>query len=728
MCGVAGCVSVGVVEEPGGIPCVVYAAKSTADRRGSIPEQLRECRESVRADPRRRLVAEYSDEAFSAYRRDRGPGLLDATQHCEDLAVEHGVAELWAQHSDRLARGDGRRARHTVELALWALKHDVRIRTLQDPDTFRDLLYAVVTGQRNNEDSKRKALSSQAGRRRAIARGEFIGHLPDGYLLELEIDEHGKLCKRMVIDPEREPVIAMMFRLALRGRSCRQIAVALNSRGWQTKAIRRIDRPRPFDGGKVYELLLNARYAGLATYRGEVLARGHWPAYVSECQQIRIVQRLRAPRPTSPRRQIEPYLLEGVVWCRRCGARLRKVTGNLRDDGTVSRAYVCARHLTGCGPNKCAQPPLDAHTAEAMLIASLPTLLATVEPAGPPRRTAPSVTDTTAARLRLRQALQVDDERAIDQASEELFCARHPAAALMRETTLSQRRARELKDTQTFRRWIEEEATGRTPSTREQNRQLNALLRGWFDAITFDIQPKTITVTATRRHGTGGESPAVEVVIDRIAWARSKPAGPRRMIRYGAWTRIEIIATMQAWAQEHGRSPEWADWLHAGAGQPNSLTVRAHFGTWNKALRAAGLKTVPWPQPRPREWGRLEGVKALQAWARKHGRPPRPMEWAHATREHPCATTVREHFSTWQAALNAAGLQPQPRPPHRATPWAPADILTALQQWAAQHGRAPVAFDWITATREHPCAATVRNRYGAWNEALAAAGLNRAAP
>ena len=37
------------------------------------------------------------------------------------------------------------------------------MRTLQDPDTFRDLLYAVVTGQRNNEDSKRKAIASQAG-------------------------------------------------------------------------------------------------------------------------------------------------------------------------------------------------------------------------------------------------------------------------------------------------------------------------------------------------------------------------------------------------------------------------------------------------------------------------------------------------------------------------------------------------------------------------------------
>jgi hypothetical protein len=101
------------------IPCVIYAANSTEDRRGSIPDQLGECRAAIERASGRDLVAEYSDEAFSAFRRSRGPGLVDAMQHAEDLAREFGSAELWAQHSDRLARGDGRSARHAVEVALW---------------------------------------------------------------------------------------------------------------------------------------------------------------------------------------------------------------------------------------------------------------------------------------------------------------------------------------------------------------------------------------------------------------------------------------------------------------------------------------------------------------------------------------------------------------------------------------------------------------------------------
>jgi hypothetical protein len=121
--------------------------------------------------------------------------------HAEELAEEGAVAELWVQHSDRLARGDGHSARHTVEIALWALKRDVKIRTLHDPDTFRDLLYAVVTGQRNHEDSRRRGLAVQSGRRRAALRGDFIGYKPDGYHLTVELDEREWVRKRMEIDP-----------------------------------------------------------------------------------------------------------------------------------------------------------------------------------------------------------------------------------------------------------------------------------------------------------------------------------------------------------------------------------------------------------------------------------------------------------------------------------------------------------------------------------------------
>src|SRR4051794_10617594 len=96
-------------------PAVLYAAKSTEDKRGSIGTQFEDSRAAAEG---REIVAEYHDEAASAFKSDRGPGLKAALEHAERLAP----CALIVQHSDRLARGDGKRAAHLVEHALWALK------------------------------------------------------------------------------------------------------------------------------------------------------------------------------------------------------------------------------------------------------------------------------------------------------------------------------------------------------------------------------------------------------------------------------------------------------------------------------------------------------------------------------------------------------------------------------------------------------------------------------
>jgi site-specific DNA recombinase len=237
-----------------------------------------DCRAAVEREGDRIIVAEYTDEAFSAFKGSRGPDLVDAMRHAEELANEDGQAELWTQNSDRLARGDGRSARHAVEIALWALKHDVKVRTIQDPDTFRDLLYAVVSGERNHEDSRRRGLAIAAGHRRAAVRGVYLGsHPSDGYRLAVEIDPSGNVRKRVVIDPERQPVIEMIFRLALRGRGSGAIARALNRAGWRTKPVYRGKKAQRWTTGWVSMVLANPRYAGLTVHKGEVVGEGHGP-------------------------------------------------------------------------------------------------------------------------------------------------------------------------------------------------------------------------------------------------------------------------------------------------------------------------------------------------------------------------------------------------------------------------------------------------------------------
>jgi Resolvase, N terminal domain/Homing endonuclease associated repeat/Recombinase zinc beta ribbon domain/Recombinase len=701
---------------------VIYAAKSTEDRRGSIPEQLRECREAIEGDPRRELVAEYEDEAFSAYRRDRGPGLRDATQHAEDLAVQRGIAELWAQHSDRIARGDGRAARHTVEVALWALKSDVRVQTLQDPDTFRDLLYAVVTGQRNNEDSKRKALATQAGRRRAAQRGEFIGHLPDGYHVIRWLDEHEQLRRRVEFDPERQPLYELIFRLALRGRSPGQIATTVNRAGWLTKPVKRADAARPFDVRKVYDVLRNVRYAGLSVFRGEVMARGAWPSYITERQHERILRQVQSRRLgiCEQMRSRETYLLARLGRCGHCGAALRAHTGRYRADGSPTRSYHCSSHATQRGSHRCGAPPIEAHMAEAMVAASVGALLLGDAPESP--GSAPPTTRTNPPHDQLRAAVLADDERGLEQAIEYEFSRLQPHAALIRQTAISQRQARELADAERLRTWIAQERAGRTDESREQCAELNALLRSWFSQISIKVSATSVELSASRRPGAQAPRAPARLSIDRRSWARSAGRQGGQLRRYVTWERSELLGALQGWADVHGRSPKATEWRQGDANRPGDITVRHTLGTWSEALRKAGLPPAPGTKQHE-PWPRARVIASLQAWARRHRRSPASTEWIRTGPGRPCTDTVRREFGSWADALHAAGLEVPVREPQLGTRWASEQILEALLAWTASHGRVPVGPDWLRSAHGHPCTATVYTRFGSWGTALAAAGL-----
>ena len=114
-----------------GLSCVAYAAKSTEDIRGSIGGQLEDCRVAIERERGRRLVAEHVDESASAFRRSRGPGLAAAKRDAARLASQHGACELWVQHSDRLARGDGLSADHLAEVFFGLRRAAEQLRSVQ---------------------------------------------------------------------------------------------------------------------------------------------------------------------------------------------------------------------------------------------------------------------------------------------------------------------------------------------------------------------------------------------------------------------------------------------------------------------------------------------------------------------------------------------------------------------------------------------------------------------
>lgn len=50
-----------------------------------------------------------------------------------------------------------------------------------------------------------------------------------------------------------------------------------------------------------------------------------------------------------------------------------------------------------------------------------------------------------------------------------------------------------------------------------------------------------------------------------------------------------ILRALREFAEKHGRSPTHAEW-EVSRLRPNVITIRRRFGSWNEALRQAGLR------------------------------------------------------------------------------------------------------------------------------------------
>jgi site-specific DNA recombinase len=66
-------------------------------------------------------------------------------------------------------------------------------------------------------------------------------------------------------------------------------------------------------------ILVNPRYAGFVTYRGEVLRAGDWDAILDETTHRALVSRLSDPARRTAPTNARKYLLSGLVRCGRCG-------------------------------------------------------------------------------------------------------------------------------------------------------------------------------------------------------------------------------------------------------------------------------------------------------------------------------------------------------------------------------------------------------------------------
>ena len=335
-------------------PAVLYAAKSTTDERESIPDQLADGREFCGREGLR-VTGEYSEQDVSAYKGDRGPELAAAMEQAEQLN-----AVLVVQHSDRLARGDGKQARHLVEIALWALKGGIKIHCVQDPSTFENLVMAVVMGERNMEDSRRKSAAVKAGHARRRKRGKFSGG-PAPYGYTRRRDESDELV--LVVDPSPAQIVKRVFAEYLAGVTQLGIARSLSADGIPT------GRGGRWHQGTVANILSNPIYAGMLRDGDNGYCDGLHEAIVDRetWKQAEGLREARARTHKRGRSSAGVHLFrKGFLRCGECGGSMVPRTSRNRN-GSMHESYRCYEHWRD--PSACGMKPVSREDIDTAVFA-----------------------------------------------------------------------------------------------------------------------------------------------------------------------------------------------------------------------------------------------------------------------------------------------------------------------------------------------------------------------
>ena len=185
-------------------------------------------------------------------------------------------------------------------------------------------------------------------------------------------------------------------------------------------------------------------------------------------------------------------------------------------------------------------------------------------------------------------------------------------------------------------------------------------------------------------------------------WIKAlKAAGFKATTEKGLYTREILIEMLQAKAKELGHNPP-----DRGVGLPNASVFVRVFGSWGNALIAAGLKG------KKSHYSDDELIKMLREKAKELGRNPLQKDLDDDPNM-PSKTAYYDHFGGWNEALEKAGLEVA-----KAISYTDEQLISILQERAKQLGRVP--------TRRHmksPCPSTFRAHFGSWPNALKAAGL-----
>ena len=185
------------------------------------------------------------------------------------------------------------------------------------------------------------------------------------------------------------------------------------------------------------------------------------------------------------------------------------------------------------------------------------------------------------------------------------------------------------------------------------------------------------------------------------------------------WTQREIVGAIQAFASKHGRPPTCKESIEDPR-LPNWLTAAKYFGSWAKAIAAAGFE----PRTRRGKWTDVEAATACYGYFRRTGGWPDDVE-QQFNPDIPPSSACKRIFGSYSRKAMIEGCQRilsdpaaadaaerKRDKPKGSNVRTAAHYAERVKEWAGKHGRWPGKRDFSTAGNGLPSANVALRVFG----------------
>lgn len=299
---------------------VIYARySSSSQREASIEEQVRICKQF--ADRNGYMVAHvYKDSAITG-KTDKRPEFQLLLKECTKKPFDAVIVYSIDRFGRNLLQSLGNASK--IEDCGICLLSATEVFTNTPSGKLHRNMMMCYAQYYSDELAQKIKRGMDFNGERCLSTGGNIA-------LGFKVNEH----KQFEIDPEKAPLVRMIFEMYADGRKVTEIVERMNSMGYRTS------HGAQFNKNSLHTILKNKRYIGTYTYKGTEIPNS-MPRIISDELFNKVAGRMSANKkaPARARAKVE-YLLTTKLFCGRCKEMMTGFSATGKQ-GKVYNYYIC---------------------------------------------------------------------------------------------------------------------------------------------------------------------------------------------------------------------------------------------------------------------------------------------------------------------------------------------------------------------------------------------------